>query len=183
MFGHTLLRIDRPNQDERTRLISYAVNFAADTGPDQGLAFAVLGLTGGYRGYFSMRPYYEMVKMYSDIENRDIWEYQLNFNRQEIDLMIEHLWELEDQYADYYFFSTNCSYALLSLLDVARPGLRLTEEFPVYALPVDTVRAVVEQRGMLHKAVFQAFRANADRPVPPCPEPAPATPRPSPRQR
>jgi hypothetical protein len=155
MFGHTLVRIDRPNQDERTRLISYAVNFAADTGPDQGLAFAVLGLTGGYRGYFSMRPYYEMVKMYSDIENRDIWEYQLNFNRQEIDLMVEHLWELEDQYVDYYFFSTNCSYALLSLLDVARPGLRLTDGFPVYALPVETVRAVVEQRGMLHKAVFR----------------------------
>jgi hypothetical protein len=155
MFGHTLLRIDRPNQDERTRLISYAVNFAADTGADQGLAFAVFGLTGGYRGYFSMRPYYEMVKMYSDIENRDIWEYELNFDKPEIDLMIEHLWELEDQYVDYYFFSTNCSYALLSLLDVARPSLRLTEGFSVYALPVDTVRAVVEQRGVLHKAIFR----------------------------
>ena len=33
---------------------------------------------------YSILPYYEMVKKYSDLENRDIWEYELNLDRMEI---------------------------------------------------------------------------------------------------
>jgi hypothetical protein len=47
------------------------------------------------------------------------------------------------------------SYALLSLLNVARPALRLTDGFTFYAIPVDTVRAVVEQPGLLGDTVFR----------------------------
>lgn len=155
MFGHTLLRLDRPNQDESTRLLSYAVNFGAETGADGGLAFAVRGLTGAYRGTFSVMPYYEMVKRYSDIENRDIWEYQLNFTREETARVVEHLWELRNHHIDYYFFTTNCSYALLSLLDVARPELDLTEGFTFHTMPVDTVRAVMKHPSLLRRTTFR----------------------------
>ena len=30
---------------------------------------------------------------------------------------------------DYYYFDENCSYRLLELLEVARPGTELTDEF------------------------------------------------------
>ncbi len=155
MFGHTLLRLDRANQDEQTRLLSYAVNYGAVTGNDNGLLFAVHGLTGGYPGTYSVMPYYQLVRQYTDFENRDIWEYQLNLTPAEVHRLLEHLWELREQYADYYFFDENCSYQLLFLLDVARPGLRLTDRFPVYAIPIDTVRAVVRQDDMLVRAVFR----------------------------
>ncbi len=149
MFGHTLLRFDRAGQDEKTRLLSYAVNYGAVTGNDNGLLFAVYGLTGGYPGTYSVMPYYQLVRQYTDFENRDIWEYQLNLTPAEVRRLLEHLWELREQYADYYFFDENCSYQLLFLLDVARPGLRLADRFPVYAIPVDTVRAVVRQDDLL----------------------------------
>ncbi len=155
MFGHTLLRFDRAGQDERTRLLSYAVNYGAVTGSDNGLLFAVYGLTGGYPGTYSIMPYYQLVRQYTDFENRDIWEYRLNLTAIEVRRVLEHLWELREQSADYYFFDENCSYQLLFLLDVARPGLRLTDRFPVYAIPVDTVRAVVRQDDMLAGAVFR----------------------------
>lgn len=155
MFGHTLLRIDRPDQSERTRILSFAVNFAANTGPDGGMLFALKGLAGGYRGFFSVMPYYEKVKAYSDIENRDIWEYQLNLEPEQIRRMLESLWELRDQYVDYYFLSTNCSYLLLSLINTARPDLHLTRGLGLYAIPIDTVRAVLDEEGLLRRTVYR----------------------------
>lgn len=155
MFGHTLLRLDRAGQDERSRLLSYAVNYGADTEGDAGLLFAIYGLTGRYRGSYSLLPYYQLVQQYSDFENRDIWEYQLGLSESEIRRLLEHLWELRYQYADYFFLSENCSYQLLFLLDVARPELRLTDRFRLYAIPVETVRAVLAHAGLLRQAVFR----------------------------
>ena len=155
MFGHTLLRFDRPNQTEQTRLLSYAVNYGANTGTDNGVLFAVLGLTGGYPGTYSVEPYYDLVKRYSDIENRDIWEYQLDFSKAEVEQMLAHLWELQGQYSDYYFFDENCSYQLLFLMDAARPGLDLVADFPMHVIPVDSVRSVLRREGLLQRAVFR----------------------------
>ena len=76
MFGHTLLRVD-PRRAEATPLTSYAISYGAETGQDGGFAFAWKGLTGGYRGYVSLQPYYLTVRTYNDIESRDIWEYDL----------------------------------------------------------------------------------------------------------
>jgi Domain of unknown function (DUF4105) len=156
MFGHTFLRFDRAEQDERTRLLSYAVNYGAAVDDDNGLRFAIYGLTGGYPGTYSVMPYHQLVRKYSDYENRDIWEYQLNLTATEVRRLLEHLWELQSNYADYYFFDENCSYQLLFLLNVARPGLALTDRFEVYAIPVDTVRAVVDQPDLLGNTVFRA---------------------------
>ena len=79
MFGHTLLRVDQKDQTEHTRILAYTINYAADVPPDPGLMYAVYGIGGGYRGYFSTVPYYLKVQEYGDIENRDLWEYRLNF--------------------------------------------------------------------------------------------------------
>lgn len=155
MFGHSLIRIDQPHQTERTRLFSYAINFAAETDESNGLLFAVLGLTGGYPGYFSIMPYYEKVKQYNKMENRDVWEYQLNLTGPEIRRLLEHAWELGQINFDYFFFGENCSYQLLALLDVARPGVEWADRFPYWAIPSDTVREVLAGDGILKKAVFR----------------------------
>ncbi len=159
MYGHTLLRIDAADQDERTRLLAYAINYAANTDETSGLVFAVKGLFGGYPGQFSIAPYYLKVQEYNDIENRDIWEYRLNFTPEEIERLLAHTWELGPIYFDYFFFDENCSYHLLALFEVARPGLELTERFRWWAIPSDTVRAVTEQPGLLKEAVFRPARA------------------------
>lgn len=163
MFGHTLLRIDRRGQDERARLHSYAINYGAATGDERGVVFALKGLVGGYPGTYSVMPYYEKVKEYSDLENRDIWEYQLNLEPAEIRRLLMHLWELGQQYANYYFFDENCSYQLLSLLEAARPSLDVTGDFGFWAIPADTVRAVLKQTGLLKRAVYRpSSRAEID---------------------
>jgi hypothetical protein len=155
MYGHTLLRIDAKDQDEHTRLLAYSISYAAGTDETSGLIFAVKGLFGGYPGVFAITPYYLKVREYSDIENRDVWEYQLTLSPAEIDLLLMHTWELGPTHFDYYFFDENCAYHLLSLLEVARPGLQLTDRFRWWAIPSDTVRAVTDQPGLLKRVVYR----------------------------
>lgn len=155
MFGHTLLRVDAADQDERTRLLGYAVNYAVGPGGDNGAVFIIKSLVGAYPGTFSLSPYYIKVREYSDMENRDIWEYRLNFTQAEIDMLLMHAWELGPIKFDYYFFDENCAYHLLSLFEAARPSLTLTGGFRGWVIPVDTVRRVVEQSGMVTEVVYR----------------------------
>lgn len=138
-FGHTFLRLDQKNSSD---LLAYSANFAAETNGENALSYAAKGIFGGYNGYFSVMPYYQKVKEYSDLENRDIWEYQLALNPDEIKLLTLHLYELRNIPASYYYFDENCSYKMLELLMVARPSLRLSDKFDTWVLPVDSVRAV-----------------------------------------
>jgi hypothetical protein len=158
MYGHTLLRIDGRAQNERTRILDYAVNFAAVTGNDNGIAFAWRGLAGGYDGRFSITPYYVKIAEYSDIESRDIWEYRLSITPTEAQRLLEHAWELGATRFDYYFLDENCSYQLLWLLDVARPSLNLVERFPAWAIPADTVREINAVPGLVSEIKFRPSR-------------------------
>lgn len=159
MYGHTLLRIDAADQDERTRLLAYSISFAAATNETNGLIFAVKGLFGGYPGVFAMLPYYVKVREYSDLENRDLWEYELDLSPEELERVLRHAWELLPAYFEYYFFDENCSYHLLALLQVARPDLELTAPFRLWALPVDTVRALTDQPGLVKRIVYRPARS------------------------
>jgi hypothetical protein len=160
MYGHTLLRIDARDQDERTRLLGYAVNSAAVAGEETGsVAFAVKGLLGGYPGTFSILPYYVKVREYSDLENRDLWEYEIALAPHEMERVLRHLWEVLPAYYDYYFFDENCSYHLLGLLQVARPELELTAPFRWWALPSDTVRVLTQTPGLVARTVYRPANA------------------------
>ena len=143
MFGHTLLRLDSAEDEGNSRWLSTAVNFGAKvTEADNSILYAYKGLAGGYSGVFVTDHYYKKIQEYSRIEHRDIWEYRLNLTAEETERIVTHLWELQDIKFDYYYFDENCSYRLLELLEVARPGVELTGEFKLTAIPVDTVRAI-----------------------------------------
>jgi hypothetical protein len=148
MFGHTLLRVDAVGAGPDADLLAWAINFFADTGGEGGAAYAVKGILGLYPGYFSIRPYYEKVKEYGDWEDRDLWEYELDFTREEILRVLRHLWELGGVRFDYWFFTENCSYQLLDLLEVGRPGLGLIEGRPLWLIPADSVRAAARRSGL-----------------------------------
>ncbi|EIT68174.1 DUF4105 domain-containing protein [Hydrocarboniphaga sp.] len=161
MFGHTLLRVDAHGQGGDDRLLAYAVNYAANTGEQNGLTYAVRGLGGSYAGTFSIYPYYEKVKEYARFEHRDLWEYPLQLDHAAVQRLLRHLWELRGVEFDYYFFTENCSYQLLSLLEVARPDLRLVGRFDggvPYAIPIDTVRELRRQH-LLGAPVYRAALA------------------------
>ena len=160
MFGHTLIRIDSEKQNP---LLSFAVTYGANATDSNGFLYAYKGMFGHYRGYFSILPYYDKVSEYSDIEHRDIWEYQLNLTREEVLRMVMHVWEVRDIYSDYYFFDENCSFDLLLLLEAARPSLRLSDafwdrRFHFWVIPVDTIR-IIRDGGLVIKESYRPSQA------------------------
>ncbi|WP_345987647.1 DUF4105 domain-containing protein [Sulfurimonas sp. HSL1-2] len=148
MFGHTFLRIDSSYE---SKMLSYAVNYAAGADPDKenGIVFAIKGLFGGYPGFYSLLPYYEKLKEYRDTEQRDVWEYDLDLNHDEVMAMIRHIWELKGVYNWYYFFDENCSYNMLWLMEIARPDVDVRGHFIYHIIPMETVHAT-EEEGLVH---------------------------------
>lgn len=155
MFGHTFLRID---DKTGLPLTANAINYAANTQESNGLAFAYKGLFGGYEGRYSVLPYYKKIKEYSNLERRDVWEYELNLNQTEMTRLLTHLYEVKDTYADYFFFTENCSYNLLWLLEIARKDSYLVSKFDFQVIPIDTVREV-QEAGFIVKSKFRPSKA------------------------
>lgn len=149
LFGHTLLRLDPRGQTEQTRLLAYTINYAADDSHSNLLLYAVDGIAGGFQGRFLVEPYYKLVRTYSDLESRDIWEYRLKLSAGQLQRLLEHAWELRGIVFAYYFFRENCAWQLLTLLEVADPSLHLSDRYPLWTLPADTIRQLVRQPGLV----------------------------------
>jgi hypothetical protein len=120
--------------------LAQAINYAAATDTNSGLVFAVRGIFGGYQGYFSLLPYHRKIGEYADLDQRDLWEYDLSLDADELRWLLLHVWEMRNIGSDYWFFDENCSFRLLFLLDVARPSLGLRQRWTAWAIPIDTVR-------------------------------------------
>jgi hypothetical protein len=161
LFGHTLLRLDRRGQTEQTRLLAYAINYAAADTHSNVLTYAVDGIAGGFRGRFDIQPYYKLARAYSDLESRDLWEYRLNLSKSQLQRLLEHVWELRGIEFDYYFFRENCAWQLLTLLEAADPELRPSDEFRFWTLPADTIRLLTRQPGLVGEASARPARGTS----------------------
>jgi len=141
LFGHTLLRIESKT---KKGLLSYSINYSAVV---EEFSFKTIykGATGRLKGYYVLSYYYNMLNKYSEIEDRDIWEYKLNLTSEEMKLILLHVLELNDIYSDYYFFTENCSYYILRLIDIAQPSLSILPLFSYYMIPISTIRILYEE--------------------------------------
>lgn len=149
MYGHTFLRLTRKGALPGTDLLDYTVNFAGTPDESNALFYAIKGLLGVFPGQYSTMPYYMKAQEYNDLERRDLWEYELNLSEAQLDLLVRHGWEMGSTWFDYYFFSENCSYHLLTLIDAAAPELKLSDGFGFGVIPGDTLRAFLDRPGLI----------------------------------
>lgn len=157
LFGHTLIRIDVPK--DKTQLVAHGMNYGAYVDEKTaGPLYAIYGLTGGYYGGFTVKPYYQIINTYNNMENRDIWEYTLNLTTDELDFFVAHLWEVGQTQTRYYFFTQNCSYLLTEVLDGVRPSLKLAKDFPLQTIPLDTVKAVYQRQNLISAVHYRPSR-------------------------
>ncbi len=155
MFGHTLFRFDPENVEEGTDWLSWSLSFGANIdASDSSIAFAYRGIFGGYAGIYTMMHYFQKIKEYNHLENRDIWEYELDLDAAQVDAMLIHVWEMKEIRFDYYFLDENCAFRLLELIELVRSDARLTAQFGATAIPADTVRAVIEE-GLTTSVTFK----------------------------
>ena len=160
LFGHTLLRIDTADFAPKHTLLSTGIGFSAVTGgANKGLGYAFNGIFGGYSGRFSARPYYQQVQEYGAIENRDIWEYPLTLDRQETELLLRHVWELQQADFDYFFFDENCSFQVMALLEAVLPDMHIINRGAApWVIPLDTLRTVMDKRGDPWRITYRPSR-------------------------
>lgn len=160
-FGHTFIRLGKQTFQERetdntaTELLDTGINYGALTEGAGPVLFAIGGLAGWFSGNYNAVQYYYKVREYNDFETRDLWSYQLDMNQEEIDFIVDYVWELGNTRFDYFFLTENCSYHVLSILEAARPTLRLHEYMPrLYTIPAPTLKAL-ESEKLVRKITFR----------------------------
>lgn len=144
-FGHTFLRAHNPKNIKQLDLLDYGINYAAVTGIEDGASFALKGLFGFYQGSYSMLPFHQKMREYTNLEGRNLWEYKLKLSPAEVELVIDHLLELDGSVAPYYFLDDNCSRQILELVEVVKPDIDLTSRFVDSTIPLDTVKAMASE--------------------------------------
>ncbi len=156
LFGHTLFRIDTSRKG--TQLLAHGANFGADTGEDTGVMYALKGLTGGYFGTFTVNPYYDVINLYNNIENRDIWEYELNLSDEELEMFVAHIWEIRNAKIRYYFASQNCSYVLLRVLEAIKSDINIVNKFRGYTVPLSLLKELNKVEGVIRNTNYRPSR-------------------------
>lgn len=154
LFGHTLFRFDNGDQDRQPVLLSTALSYYAAVGSSGGTVNYILkGLSGGFDGIFEVRPYFEKIRKYSDNEDRDIHEYELALDAKQIRMLIDHMWEVRGHTFNYFFLDENCSYRLVALLDAVTAPHVMRFQFPLDAMPLDTIK-VLNEHGLVRATAF-----------------------------
>lgn len=140
-FGHTLLRINNSgkNKTVRRELLSYGINYGANPWTQNPLLYSVYGLFGLFPGNFIPIPYYYKVREYNDYESRDLWEYDLDLTPDEVNRVVDLLWEQGENFYDYYFLSENCGYYIAALIESAAPRYSIIEPLRKWVIPSDTI--------------------------------------------
>jgi hypothetical protein len=157
-FGHTLLRLNkkRASKDEaRQALLDYGINFGATVDTGNALLYALKGLAGLFAGEFTNVPYYFKVREYNDYESRDLWEFELALTPAEVKMAVAHIWELGSAFFRYFYLSENCSYQMLGILEVASPRIELVSKLGWPVLPVDTLRAIADNPGLVRALQYR----------------------------
>lgn len=160
-YGHTLLRLNRRdltengvNDSEGLQLLDFGFNYGAVPTSNNPIIYAISGSTGMMPGSFLSLPYYYKVREYNDFEARDLWEYDLKLELNEVDRLVDHFWEAAHTQFGYVYFTQNCGFHILNLIDVAAPRYQLMDQLRHWVMPGDTIR-IVQNAGVVERVKFR----------------------------
>ncbi|MEW6432237.1 MAG: DUF4105 domain-containing protein [Myxococcota bacterium] len=118
IFGHVLLRVVREGDEEAAgggRVMQLAALVSPFEAPT---SYVWRGLTGGFRGVFSLSTVADVQHEALGLEQRSLRRFTLALTEAQRTRLAERLWELERVgYLDYRFFTANCAAMLRFLLE------------------------------------------------------------------
>ena len=155
-FGHTLLKLNQKKTPgvPKSDLLDYGLNYAANVDVDNAIIYAFKGLLGQFTGTYTLIPYYYKIREYNDYESRDLWEYELSMNPDQLDNFERHIWELGSAKFRYYYVDENCSYQILNFLDLIYDE-DLIKDLKSSVIPIDTVKVLKKYPGLLKPPVLR----------------------------
>lgn len=146
-FGHTFLKIDKKNNP----MFSYTVSYAAHINTTKPLVNTLNNaLFGKLSGQYLIKPYFRLVREYSDIEQRSLISYKLNFSEDEKLQLYYHLYTLRDIDIEYGFFKENCADAILWLLDISKYRA-IQKQTKFYITPMESMSLIEKKYTIVKK--------------------------------
>ncbi len=131
LFGHLLLRLVREDDDGDLGAMQ-VMQLAALVSPlEPSSSYLLRGLSGGFRGVFSLTTLADVQQEALSLEQRSLRRFALELTVDQRQRLLERVWELERVgYIDYRFFKANCATMLRFLVTPAlgaqAPGPTLT---------------------------------------------------------
>ena len=116
-------------------LLNDTYNFGARIPSNEnGVMYALKGLFGFYDAGFSKTEFFKQDAVYSKNEQRDMWEYVLNLDPFNTQLLNYHLYEAQQARFDYYFIKQNCGYRSGEILELVS-DIKTTERLGAWYAP------------------------------------------------
>ena len=151
-FGHLLLRFhsDEPNSEEQewtNNVLERAINYgAAASEEDPMIPYIIKGLTGFYQSTYSSLEFFHHSDRYREKQLRDIWEYKLDLEQDEVDFLVANIWEMLNAKNRYYFLRQNCAYRIAESVELVVDA-DLSPSGKMWIAPIDVFHALMEDDG------------------------------------
>jgi hypothetical protein len=117
---------------------------------------AVKGLTGGFLTVFDRSTLEQVIKNYTQSQDRNLLRYELHLNADEKRALIAELAYAKGMYrTPYYFFDRNCASVLVRLIGRGI-GDRELRDFDPVVIPPNTLLALMMRRGLVTQ-VYPSF--------------------------
>jgi hypothetical protein len=149
MMGHIFLKIEGVNAEKK--LTEHSLSYFTEVRGINVPKLLFESLVTGKEGYFALNPYVDKLKYYLQEEQRNVWEYHLDFSPFQIQLLQAHLWELKQTKLSYFFDDYNCATFTFYVLSVAESDL--LQKLPRVVSPLDVAKAA-EQAGLIDEVLL-----------------------------
>jgi len=134
-YGHLFLKFNGADNTTSSYLIDQTLNFGAiGTNMDDPVRYILKGVLGGYEGGFTPADFYFHNANYTERELRDLWEYRLNLDVNEVRYIVSHAWEVIGKRYTYYFFRANCAYRVSELIEIV-DGINIIPKNRSWTIP------------------------------------------------
>jgi Domain of unknown function (DUF4105) len=156
-FGHIFLHLRRrrPAAAPGPCGEDYGAEYAAAPDTANPVLYVVGGLTGSFAGQFKLQPFESKLREYSDVQARDLWEYDLALTRREITLLTSHLWELSATHIDFFYLTGNCAFQVLAALEASSARLDLLSHLRAPILPADAIKVLATAPGLVRSVGYR----------------------------
>jgi len=153
MFGHIFIKLNKDLPSGNV-MDDYTFSFSANVNSSNFIEYAIRGITGGFEGIIDFRKFENRIWYYNYVENRNMWEFRLKFSEEEVERLVDHLWELRYAYLKYYFISQNCAYYNSYFFEIIKPELSITKDSDIASYPTEVIKNLLENPNVLEKALF-----------------------------
>lgn len=119
-YGHILLKFNSDDESQQSsEFLAKSMDYGAIlNNQDNAVAYIFKGIFGFYDAGFTHAHFYEKNHNYGEDELRDLWDYQLALEPEEVEMIVAHGWEVLGAKFQYFFTKKNCATAMADLIEL-----------------------------------------------------------------